>query len=251
MQDTAGTWLMTVLTSSPLLISLMQPAASLPVVFLGILAGATADIYDRRRLLIIWQSWMLGAVAVLSVITFFGVVSPWVLLFFTFGLNVGAAMNAPAFQAIVPELVPREQLPDAIALNSAGFNLARVVGPALGGLALAVFGSRVHTGAALVFFLNALSFVGVVWVLYVWKRTPLFKSALPSERMFGSIRSGLRYIRHAPLLQATLLRTFFFTVFVSAVWSLLAVVASLYLHQGAIGYGILTGSMGLGAVTAA
>jgi MFS family permease len=251
MQDTAGTWLMTVLTSSPLLISLMQTAASLPVVFLGVLAGATADIYDRRRLLIIWQSWMLGAVAVLSVITFFGVVSPWVLLFFTFGLNIGAAMNAPAFQAIVPELVPREQLPDAIALNSAGFNLARVVGPALGGLAVAAFGSRVHTGASAVFFLNALSFLGVVWVLYRWHRTPLFKSALPSERMFGSIRSGLRYIRHAPLLQATLLRTFFFTVFVSAVWSLLAVVASLYLHQGAIGYGILTASMGVGAVMAA
>src|ERR1700760_4858739 len=83
MQDTAGTWLMTVLTSSPLLIALMQTAASLPVVFLGILAGATADIYDRRRLLIIWQSWMLAAVAVLSVITYFGVISPWVLLFFT------------------------------------------------------------------------------------------------------------------------------------------------------------------------
>ena len=251
MQDTAGTWLMTVLTSSPLLIALMQTAASLPVVLLGLLAGATADIFDRRRLLIIWQSWMLAAVLVLSVITFFGVVSPWVLLLFTFGLNIGAAMNNPAFQAIVPELVPRSQLPDALAINSAGFNLARVVGPALGGFAVAAFGTRVHTGAAVVFFLNALSFVGVIVVLYRWHRTPLFKSALPSERVFGSIRSGLRYIRHAPLLQATLWRTVVFTVFVSAVWALLAVVARLYLHQGAVDYGMLTGSMGLGAVTGA
>jgi MFS family permease len=251
MQDTAGTWLMTVLTSSPLLIALMQTAASLPVVLLGLLAGATADIYDRRRLLILWQAWMLAAVAILSVITFFGVISPWVLLFFTFALNIGSAMNNPAFQAIVPELVPREQLPEAVALNSAGFNLARVVGPALGGFAVAAFGAHVHLGAAVVFFFNALSFVGVIWVLYRWHRTPLFKSALPSERVFGSIRSGLRYIRHAPLLQATLLRTFCFTVFVGAVWALLAVVARLYLHQGAIGYGLLTGSMGLGAVVGA
>ncbi len=251
MQDTAGTWLMTVLTASPLLIALMQTAASLPVVLLGLLAGATADIFDRRRLLIIWQSWMLAAVLILSIITFFGVVSPWVLLLFTFGLNIGSAMNSPAFQAIVPELVPRSQLPDAVALNSAGFNLARVVGPALGGFAVAAFGARVHTGAAVVFFLNALSFVGVIIVLYRWHRTPLFKSALPSERVFGSIRSGLRYVRHAPLLQATLWRTVIFTTFVSAVWALLAVVARLYLHQGAIGYGLLTGSMGVGAVAGA
>src|SRR3984957_12005880 len=249
-QDTAGTWLMTVLTTSPLLIALMQTAASLPVVVLGLLAGATADIYDRRRLLIFWQAWMLSAVALLSVLTFFDIISPWILLILTFLLNIGTAMNSPAWQAIMPELVPREQLPDAVSLNSAGFNLARALGPALGGMAVAAF-AHAATGAAWTFLLNSLSFVGVILVLYQWHRKPLFKSALPAERIRGSMRAGLRYIQYSPLLKAALGRAFIFTVFVSAVWSLLAVVAARDLHQGALGYGILNGSMGLGAVMGA
>jgi len=238
MQDTAGTWLMTVLTSSPLLIALMQTAAALPVVILGLLAGATADIYDRRRLLIFWQAWMLTAVAILSVLTFFDIISPWILLILTFLLNIGAAMNSPAWQAIVPEVIPRAQLPDAVSLNSAGFNLARALGPALGGLAIVLY-ARATTGAANVFLLNSLSFVGVIWVLYRWQRHPLFKSALPAERIRGSVRSGIRYLRYAPMLQAAFVRTILFTLFVSAVWALLAIVAKRDLHQGAMGYGIL------------
>lgn len=250
MQDTAGTWLMTSLTASPLLIALMQTAASLPVLALGLLAGATADLFDRRRLLIFWQAWMLGSVAVLAVLTFLGHISPWSLLAFTFLLNIGSAMNNPAWQAIVPELVPRELIPDSVSLNAASNNLARAVGPALGGLMVAAF-KRTDTGSAYVFLLNSLSFAAVIWVLVNWKRIPLFKSALPSERMAASIRSGLRYVRHAPNLQASLLRAFTFTFFFSAIWSLLAVVARNDLHQGALGYGILNGSMGLGAVSAA
>jgi MFS family permease len=250
MQDTAGTWLMTTLTASPLLIALMQAAASLPVLLLGLLAGATADIFDRRRLLIFWQVWMLVSVLVLAVLTFLGHISPWALLAFTFLLNTGSAMNNPAWQAIVPELVPRELIPDTVSLNSASNNLARAVGPALGGLMVAAF-SRVNNGAGSVFFLNALSFAGVIWVLVNWKRVPLFKSVLPSERIAGSIRSGLRYVRYSPSLQSSLLRAFTFTFFVSAVWSLLAVVANRDLHQGALGYGILNGSLGVGAVIAA
>lgn len=250
MQDTAGTWLMTVLTSSPLLIALMQTAASLPVLLLGFLAGGTADIFDRRRLLIFWQTWMLIAVMILSVLTLVGIVSPWELLALTFLLNIGAAMTNPAWQAIVPELVPRAELPDAIALNSAGFNLARAVGPALGGLAVAAFASTTK-GAGTVFFINAISFVAVILVLYAWHRTPLFKSALPAERVLGSLRAGLRYARHAPRLRAVLIHAFLYTVFVSAVWALLAVVAQQDLHQGAMGYGILNGCLGAGAVAGA
>jgi MFS family permease len=250
MQDTAGTWLMTLLTTSPLLIALMQTAASLPVVLLGLLAGATADIFDRRRLLLFWQAWMLAAVGLLSVLTFLNIISPWVLLTLTFLLNVGTAMNSPAWQAIMPELVPREELPEAVSLNSAGFNLARALGPALGGLAIAAF-THADTGAACTFLLNSLSFVGVILVLYQWKRKPLFKSTLPAERIYGSMRAGLRYVQYAPLLRAALARAFLFTIFVSAVWSLLAVVAARDLHQGALGYGILNGSMGLGAVIGA
>jgi MFS family permease len=250
MQDTAGTWLMTAMTSSPLLIALMQTAASLPVLLLGLPAGATADIFDRRRLLIFWHVWMLTAVLILSVLTAAGTITPWVLLGLTFLLNIGAAMSSPAWQAIVPELVPRLELPDAISINSAGFNLARAVGPALGGLAVAAFASA-RTGAASVFFFNAASFGAVIYVLYVWRRTPLFKSALPSERVFGSMRAGLRYIRYAPPLQAILIRAVLFTIPASAVWALLAVVAQRELHQGAMGYGILNGCIGLGAVLGA
>jgi MFS family permease len=250
MQDTAGTWLMTSLTSSPLLIALMQTAASLPVLLLGLLGGATADIFERRRLLIFWQSWMLVSVAVLAALTFLGHISPWSLLAFTFLLNIGSAMNNPAWQAIVPELVPRALIPETVSLNAASNNLARAAGPALGGLMVAAF-KRTGTGSAWVFLLNAISFAGVIWVLVNWKRTPLFKSALPSERIAGSIRSGLRYVRHAPDLQASLIRAFTFTFFVSGIWSLLAVVAARALHQGAFGYGILNGSLGVGAVFAA
>src|ERR1700757_1449453 len=160
MQDTAGTWLMTSLTASPLLIALMQTAASLPVLLLGLLAGATADIFDRRKLIIFWQSWMLVSVAILAFLTFIGHISPWALLAFTCLLNVGSAMNNPAWAAIIPELVPRELIPDSIALNAASNNLARAVGPALGGLLVAAF-QRVYTGAGSVFLLNALSFAAV------------------------------------------------------------------------------------------
>ena len=250
MQDTAGTWLMTSLTASPLLIALMQTAASLPVLLFGLLAGATADIFDRRKLLIFWQAWMLGSVGVLAVLTFVGYVSPWTLLAFTFLLNIGSAMNNPAWQAIVPELVPRDFIPDSVSLNAASNNLARAVGPALGGLMVAGF-KGVHTGSGAVFALNALSFAGVIWVLVNWKRIPLFKSALPSERIAGSIRSGLRYVRYAPDLQASLVRAFVFTFFISAIWSLLAVVAKRDLKQGPLGYGILNGSLGVGALVAA
>ncbi len=241
---------MTVLTASPLRIALMQTAASLPVLLLAFPAGATADILDRRRLLIFWQAWMLASVALLSALTLGGVISPWTLLALTFLLNIGAAMNNPAWQAIVPELVPRSELPDAISINSAGFNLARAVGPALGGLAVAAFASA-GKGAGIVFLFNSVSFVAVIAVLYQWRRSPPFKSALPAERMSGSMRSGLRYIRHAPALQAALCRAFLFTTFASAIWALLAVVAQQDLHQGALAYGILNGCLGAGAVIGA
>jgi MFS family permease len=250
MQDTAGTWLMTVLTTSPLLIALMQTAASLPVLVLGLFAGATADIYERRRLLIFWQTWMLVSVAILAVLTFTGVVSPFTLLFFTFLLNIGSAMNNPAWQAIVPELVPMDYIPAAVTLNAASNNIARALGPALGGLMVAAF-LRAYTGAGWVFAVNSASFVAVIWILWRWHRQPIFRSALPAERILGSVRSGLRYLRHAPDLQGPLIRAFIFTFFVSAIWALLALVAKNDLRQGAMGYGILNGCLGLGAVAAA
>ena len=250
MQDTAGTWLMTSLTGSPLLIALMQTAATLPVLLFGLPAGAMADILDRRRLLLFWAGWMLAAMALLSGLTLAGWIGPFALLGLTCLLNVGAAMNGPTWQAIVPELVPREELPVAIALNSAGFNLARAIGPAMGGLAVAAFAS-VWLGAGLVFSVTALSFVAVLVVLYRWKRTPLFKSPLPAERLLGSMRAGIRYTRFEPPVQAILCRAFLQAFCASGMWGLLAVVAKNDLRHGALGYGILNGCIGLGAVFAA
>ena len=250
MQDTAGTWLMTVLTTSPLHIALMQTAASLPVLLLGLPAGALADILDRRRLLLFWLTWMVVAAAVLGILTVTGWIGVGSLLLLTFLLSIGSAMNGPTWQGIIPELVPREELPSAVAVSSAGFNISRAVGPAAGGLMVAAF-AVVTTGAGAVYWINALSFVGVVAVIYKWKRTPLFKSELPAERLASSMRAALRYARHAPPLQAVLVRAFLQTFCVSAMWALLAVVAREDLTGGALGYGIMNGCIGLGAVTAA
>lgn len=247
MQDTAGAWLMTALTTSPFLLASMQTAASLPVLLLGLPAGATADLLDRRRLLLFWGGWMFVVAVVLSVLTLNGWMAAWSLLLLTFLLNVGTAMNAPTWQAIVPELVPRQELPEAIALNSAAFNVARAVGPALGGLCVAGFAS-VLMGASLVFAINAASFFAVLIFIYRWKRTPWFTSALPAERLLGSMRSGLRYTRFAPAMRAVMVRAFLQTFCVSSMWALLVVVAQESVQRGAWGYGILMGCIGVGAV---
>jgi MFS family permease len=250
MQDTAATWLMTALTTRPLLIALMQTAATLPVLLLGLPAGALADILDRRRLLLFWQAWMLVAAVVLSIATFSGGIGPWSLVALTLALNAGAAMNNPAWQAIVPELVPRAEVSHAIALNSAAFNLARAVGPAAGGLMMAAFVSSKKGGGA-VFFLNAVSFLFVIVVLYRWKRTPFPASELPGERFLGGVRAGLRYVGHAHAIRGILIRAILVTSCVSAMWALLAVVAQSDLRHGALGYGLLNACIGIGAVAGA
>src|SRR5438309_2346041 len=164
MQNVGVAWLMTTLTPAPVLVALIQTATSLPVFLVGLPAGRWADLVDRRRLLLVSQTWMLVAAAILSGLTFAGRTTPLTLLLLTFALGLGASVNSPAWQAIVPELVPRRQLANAIALNGAGFNLARATGPALGGLLVAA------AGPAFVFLLNALSFLATIVVLYRWRR---------------------------------------------------------------------------------
>src|SRR5437899_927425 len=160
MQNVGGVWLMSSLSPSPFLIALMQTATSLPIFLVGLPAGALADIVDRRRLLLITQGLMLVAAAGLTITTFLGLATPWLLLGLTFALGLGTALNNPAWQAIVPELIPREELSAAISLNGVSMNLARAVGPAIGGLIVAAL------GPAAVFLLNGLSFIGVMIVLY-------------------------------------------------------------------------------------
>src|ERR1700757_2032531 len=187
MQAVGAGWMMTVLTMSPLMVGLVQAAVALPVFLVILPAGALADMVDRRRFLLITQGWMVLASGALGVLTLFHVVTPWVLLAFTFALGLGAVMNDPAWQAITPEVVSGEQHAPAVALNSVGFNVARAVGPALGGLVIAMAGSGVA------FLLNSASFFGVIFFLYRWKR-PHFEH-VATGRVGEAIVAGLRYVR--------------------------------------------------------
>jgi len=242
MHEVGAAWLMTSLASSPIMVALMQTATSLPIFLLALPAGALADIVDRRRLLIAAQLWMLVAAFLLGLLTLAGATTPWLLVGLTFTLGLGGAMTMPTWQAIVPELVPRSELVSAVTLGGLGFNLARAVGPALGGLIVAA------AGAGSVFILNAVSFLGVVVVLYCWRR-PARVSVLPAERMIGAMRSGLRYVRHAPALHAVLARSSLFILCGSALWALLPLLARRELGIGAVGYGVLLGCLGAGAIT--
>ncbi|HEU4402376.1 MAG TPA: MFS transporter [Candidatus Polarisedimenticolia bacterium] len=241
MQEVGAAWLMTSLSPSPLMVALVQAATTLPIFLLALPAGALADVVDRRRLLITTQTWMLLATGLLGALTLLGATTPWVLLTLTFVIGLGAALNAPAWQAIIPELVTRPALPAALALNGIAINLARAVGPALGGLVVAA------AGPWAAFLLNSVSFTGVVVVLYRWRRE-VRRSALPAERMIGAMTAGLRYVRHAPDLRAVMMRSGAFILFGSALWALLPVVARFELGVGPTGYGLLLGCLGAGAV---
>jgi MFS family permease len=244
MQSVGAAWLMTSLSTSAVMVALVQAVGILPMFLLSLPAGALADIIDRRRLLLATQAWMMVAAALLAALTLVGRISPWSLLGFTFLLGLGAAMNAPAWQAIVPELVPRPELTKAISLNSAGFNLSRAVGPALGG------GIVAAAGAGFTFALNAVSFLGVMIVLYQWPR-PAVDAALPAERMMAAIKTGLRYVRHSPGLKAVLWRSGVFIVFTSSLWALLPLVVRYEMGGSSADYGILLGCFGAGAVAGA
>lgn len=241
MQNLVTGWLMTELTMSPMRVSLLQVANSLPVFLIALPAGAVADMLDRRLLLLATQTWMVMAAATLGIITLTSTVTPWILLVFTFLLGLGAVMNDPAWQAITPEIISGEQHASAVALNSAGFNVARAIGPAIGGMIVAA------AGAGIAFLLNAVSFLGVIFFLYRWKRSPVEAPAGP-ERVLGSIRTGLAYARSSPAVRSLLVRTLVFSFAASAFWALLPLVAR---PHGAVGYGLLLGCFGLGAVAAA
>lgn len=245
MHDASAAWLMTSLAPQPLMVSLMQTATSLPFFLLALPAGALADIVDRRRQLIVTQVWMLCAAAALAVCTLLQLTGPWTLLALTFAIGLGSALNAPAWAATTPELVPGEQLPAAVALGSLSVNVARAVGPAFGGLLVAALGT------GWVFLLNATSFLGVVVVLVRWRREPRAPSRLPPEDVPGAMRAGIRYVRHSVPFRAVLVRTAAFVVPASALWALLPLLARRNLGLSATGYGLLLGCLGAGAIVGA
>jgi predicted MFS family arabinose efflux permease len=237
MQNVGAGWLMTQLSDSPLMVSLVQAASAIPVFVAVLPAGALADMVDRRRLLLFTQSWMIVAALALGVLTLFHAVGPWSLLAFTFLLGIGAVMNDPAWQAITPDVVSPAQHGSAVALNSAGFNVARAVGPALGGIVVA------SAGAGWSFLLNAASFFGVVYFLYSWKCAP--REPLATNGIVEAIREGFRYVRGAPQVTSVLIRTGAFSFGAASLLALLPVVCQ---PHGAQGYGFLLTCFGLGAL---
>src|SRR2546425_10448377 len=232
MQNVGGVWLMSSLSPSPFLVALMQTATSLPVFLVGLPAGALADIVDRRRLLLFTQGLMLVAAGLLSAATIADAIDASGLLALTFILGLGTALNTPTWQAIMPDLVPRHDLPAAVALNGVTINVGRAAGPALGGAIVAA------SGPGAVFLLNALSFIGVLVVVYRWPAKTV-ESVLPAERLLGATRAGLRYVGHAPELQAVLVRAAVFIAAASALWGLLAGLVRHELGVGAAGCGLL------------
>jgi MFS family permease len=244
MHDVAAAWVMAERTGSALWVAAVQSATTLPVVLFALVAGTLADIVDRRKYLIATQLWMFCMATLLAVLAQAGQLQPWSLLALTFALGVGAAMAMPAQAAMTPELVPRAMLAPAVALNSAGMNIARSIGPALGGIVVAQF------GAPWAFALNALTFLGVVVVLWRWQRAPS-ASLLPPEAFGAALRAGLRYAAHASVFQSVLVKSACFFLFASALPALLPIVVRTDLGAGSGTYGLLLGCIGIGALAGA
>ncbi len=240
MQNVGAAWLMVSLHGGPIYVALTQTAASLPYFLLALPAGSAGDIVDRRKLVLFTESWMMGVALLLAILTITGVMSPWILLVLTFALSAGDAFEAPAWRAILPELVPKEDLASASALNGIEFNLARAVGPALAGAIISA------AGVAAAFIANFVSFFGVILVVARWKR-PVRKRSAPPESFWGATVAAIRYVRHSPSILTVLLRTGVVMFFSSALFALLPTV-SRSVNQHAIGYGLLLGCFGAGAI---
>jgi predicted MFS family arabinose efflux permease len=245
MQTVAAQWLMITLTSSAAYVALVQTAASLPVLLFAILAGTIGDLVDRRRFLLITQTFMLAAAAALGALAIAGLITPWVLLALLFAGGAGQALTSPTWQTLQPELVAPAERTQAISLGAVNQNLARAVGPAIGGVLLAA------TSAGDVFLINAATFAAVIAVIAAWRSGSRPPSALPREHVGEAIRAGGRYVAASPALRAILIRAALFIFFAAAIWALLPLTAESVLHLGSGGYGLLLGTVGIGAVAGA
>jgi predicted MFS family arabinose efflux permease len=243
-QQVGTSWLMTSLAPTPQMIALVSSAITAPIFFFSLIAGAVADVVDRRKVLLAAQCFMFLVSAGLSLLSYAGAVTPALLLFATFLLFSGFALNAPAWQALVGELVPRFQLSAAIALNTLGLNLARTVGPALGGLVVGSFGPQ----AAFAF--NAISYTALIVVLLAWRR-PVADAAAAPEPVLAALGSGLRFVVYAQQVRPILLRAFAVGIGVSAVTALTPAVVRDLLRAGPLAYGTMLTCSGIGAVAGA
>jgi MFS family permease len=243
MQSVGAAWLMVSLGAGPLYVALTQTASTLPFFVLALPAGSIGDIVDRRTLILYTEAWMVGIAIVLAGLTTSGHMSPWLLLGLTFALSAGDAIESPTWRAILPELVGKEDLAPASALNGIEFNFARAVGPALAGVLIATAG----IGAA--FVVNVVSFIGVIWVIARWKPSAR-KRTTPPETVAGATRAAIRYVRFSPVLRALMFRTGVVMFFGSGLLALLPTVAE-RMSNSAVGYGLLLGCFGTGAVIGA
>ncbi|MEL6101662.1 MAG: MFS transporter [Pseudomonadota bacterium] len=242
MNEVGAGWLMTELSPSPLVVASVQAAATLPIFLFALLAGAIADIVDRRKMLITVNALTFLVVTALATLVYLDMMTPALLLVFIFLGGTGAAFMAPAWQAIVPKLVPREALPPAIALNSMGINVSRAIGPALAGVLI------VGLGLWSPFAINAASFLVILAALWWWTPPQDAKRTLPTEKVGRALLSGLRYAANSKPLMATLIRAAAFFVCASAYWAMLPLIARDVLNGGATLYGVLLGAVGAGAV---
>ena len=240
-QSVGAAWLMLSIAGSADMVALVQASVALPVMLFSLVAGAMADNFDRRRMMLAAQLFMLVVSVALAACAWLGFITPWLLLLFTFLIGCGAAFNAPAWQASVGDMVPRPELPGAVAFNSMGFNFARSVGPAVGGAIVAA------AGAAAAFAINAVSYVALVVVLARW-RPEWGPRLLPRESLRGAMGAGIRYVAMSPRLRSVLLRAAFFGLGASVVMALMPLVASELVDGGPMTYGLLLGSFGLGAI---
>jgi MFS family permease len=245
MYNAASGWLMTALDPDPLTVSMVQVATTLPMFLFALPAGALADIVDKRRLLILAEGATTAVSAIFAGLVWFDLVTPGNLLLFTFLIGAGGAVTAPAWQSIVPQLVPRQDLHPAVAANSVGINISRAVGPALGGVITA------GLGIAAPFWLNAVSNLGIIGALLWWRSPQKGTRHLPVERFSSAIRMGFRHTKSNPHLRATLIRGVAFFLFASAYWALLPLVARNQIAGGPDLYGFLLGAIGAGAVVGA
>ena len=245
MQTVAAQWLMLTLTASATYVALVQTAASLPVLLFAVLAGAIGDLVDRRRFLLITQTFMLAAAAALGGLAIAGLITPWSLLALLFAVGTGQALTSPTWQTLQPELVAPAERPQAISLGAVNQNLARAVGPAIGGAILAA------TSSGTVFLINAATFAAVIVVIAAWRSPARPADTLPREHAGEAVRAGGRYVAASPALRVILIRAELFIFFSSAIWALLPLTAHTDLHLGSGGYGLLLGSVGVGAVAGA
>ena len=243
-QSVGASWMMTALAPSPQLVALVQASTTLPIMLLSLWAGAVADNLDRRLVMLAAQTFMLVVSVALAACAWAGVLTPWMLLAFTFLIGCGVALNGPAWQASVGDMVPRPALPGAVALNSMGFNIARSVGPAVGGVIVA------GAGAAAAFLTNAVSYLALIVVLAHWRpvREP---QLLPRERIGVAMAAGVRYVAMSPNIRVVLVRALAFGLAASAVPALMPLVARDLVTGGPLVYGVLLGAFGLGAVSSA